>query len=55
MDTNNSRPAIAIAGAAGTALAAIASGSPVAAVILASAVVLALLAVIAFFFRGDRP
>ncbi|MGE2772482.1 hypothetical protein ACQGAO_30065 [Rhodococcus sp. 1.20] len=58
MDTNNSRPAdskstIAIAGS--TALAAIATGSPTAAVILAGAVVLALLAVIAFFFLGGRP
>jgi hypothetical protein len=55
MDTNNSRPvnsglAIAIAGSAGLALSAIATGSPIAAVILASAVVLALLAVIAFYW-----
>lgn len=56
MDTNNSRnsrSAIAIAGS--TALAAIATGSPTAAVILAGAVVLAILAVILFFFLGGRP
>lgn len=58
MDTNNSRPAnskhtIAIAGS--TSLVAIAYGSPIAAVILAGAVVLALLAVILFFFLGGRP
>ena len=56
MDTIDSRPAnsglaIAIVGSAGTALTAIATGSPIAAVILAGAVVLALLAVIAFYFR----
>ena len=59
MDTDDSRPAnsglaIALAGSAGTALTAIASGSPIAAVILAGAVVLAILAVSLFFFRGDR-
>ncbi|UGQ55395.1 hypothetical protein LRL17_31065 (plasmid) [Rhodococcus qingshengii] len=59
MDTNNSRPAnsghaITIAG---STLVAIASGSPIAAVILAVAVavVLAILAVSLCLFLGDRP